>query len=370
MIKRLNILLRVIAITLFLISCDNQNSEIQELRASFTIEQEHVQIGNTISFNNTSVGVDEVTDYMWDFGDGESSSLKSPKHIYKQIGEGSYQVSLTLRRNSELSTNSQEVTVFLSNDIGGRISLAEKLQDNETIICAHRAKNEMDTPENSIAAINNIISKGIEMIEVDVRVTSDGHLVVMHDRNIDRTTEGSGNVSDYTLEELREFSLFDDNGILTNERIPTLKEVLSLARGKLYVDLDIANKVLFDRVFPIVNQYGMLKQVIFFVSDDVSEVTSMIAKGSDVMAMPLVESQSDFNTYANLDLELVHYTSASFTQNLVQQARDRGWFIFMNSYINSGPPEEDNFSRIDRIIALKGNIIQTDYPVSVKQYIN
>ncbi|GMN11560.1 hypothetical protein MTsPCn9_25620 [Croceitalea sp. MTPC9] len=370
MTKKLNTWLGGIFAILLLISCDSQDSDIQELKASFTVQSKEVEIGTTVNFSDTSEGTDETTEYIWDFGDGANSTLKAPTHVYTEIGEGSYLVTLTLRRNGEVVTTSQELLVFLSNNIDGRITLLERLDENEIIVCAHRAKNELDAPENSIAAINNIISKGIEMIEVDVRVTSDGELVLMHDKTIDRTTEGSGNVSDFTLEELKGFRLFNDNGVLTEERIPTLREVLSLVRGRLYIDLDIANKVLFDRIYPVINQYGMLKQVIFYTSDDVSEVNRMIASGPDAIPMPLVDSQSDFDTYSNLDLNVAHYTSASFTQSLVQQAKDKGWSIFMNAYVNSTTPEEDNFSRIDRIIALEGNIVQTDYPVSVKQHIN
>ncbi|PIB29655.1 hypothetical protein BFP77_05785 [Maribacter sp. 4U21] len=370
MTSKLNTWLGGVFMILFLISCDTTDSDIQELRVSFTVDSEKVEVGSLINFSDTSSGTDQSTMYEWDFGDGASSTSKTPTHVYREIGEGSYVVTLTLKRNGEVASASQELLVFLENDIANRISLSEKLEDNEIIVCAHRAKNETGAPENSIAAINNAISKGIEMIEVDVRVTSDGELVLMHDSTIDRTTEGSGNVSDFTLEELKEFRLFNDSGVLTNERIPTLKEVLSLTRGKLYIDLDIANKVLFDKIYPIVNQYGMLNQVIFFASDNIGELNNMLEQNPNVIAMPLVNSQSDLNNYADLNLNVVHYTSATFTQSLVQQAKDKGWFIFMNAYVNSSSPEEDNFGRIDRIIALEGNIVQTDYPVSVKQHIN
>ena len=369
--KELNIGLVWLFVTFYFISCSSEDADLQELRASFDVQSVEVEVGSTINFIDTSTGTDGSTDYLWDFGDGTTSQLQNPSHTYTQIGEGTYQVTLTLERNGQEAKTVEELSVWLSNDIDGRITLTEKLSDNEIIVCAHRSKNVEDAPENSIASINNIISKGIEMIEVDVRLTSDGELVLMHDGTIDRTTNGSGNVSDFTLEELKEFRLFNDNGVLTNERIPTLKEVLSLARGKLYIDLDIANKVSFDRIFRTVNQYGMLKQVIFFASDDTNQVNRMLAESPDVIPMPIIRTESDLNTFADLDLKVVHYTNDTFNQVLVQQAKDKEWYIFMNAYINTNTaPEDDNYNQIDKITALKGNIIQTDYPVSVKQYLN
>ena len=62
------------------------------------------------------------------------------------------------------------------------------------------------------------------MIELDARPTSDGILVLMHDNTIDRTTNGSGAVGDYSYQQLQQLYLKDAAGNLTNERIPTLEE--------------------------------------------------------------------------------------------------------------------------------------------------
>ena len=97
----------------------------------------------------------------------------------------------------------------------------------------------------------------------------------------------------------------------------------------------------------------------------------MVNKDTQVIAMPLIESESDMNTYENLNLKVTHYNNASFNQSLVEQGKEREWFIFMNAYVNSNlAPENDNYGQIDKITTLKGNIIQTDHPILVKQYLN
>ena len=69
---------------------------------------------------------------------------------------------------------------------------------------------------------------GVDMVEIDLKKTKDGHLVLMHDKTIDRTTTGKGKPEDYTLAELREFFLKGGHGQKTRHKIPTFEEVMML----------------------------------------------------------------------------------------------------------------------------------------------
>lgn len=88
-------------------------------------------------------------------------------------------------------------------------------------------------PENTLAAVRAGLALGVDFVEVDLQRTRDGRLVVMHDATVDRTTNGSGLVSDMTWEELRRF----DAG--HGERVPSLEEVLEEARGRAGVMLEV-----------------------------------------------------------------------------------------------------------------------------------
>lgn len=79
---------------------------------------------------------------------------------------------------------------------------------------------------------------GVDIIELDVQMSKDSILVIMHDRTIDRTTSGKGKVSDYTLEELKKFTLRTGTGTPTRQRIPTLEEAMLLLKGKVVVNID------------------------------------------------------------------------------------------------------------------------------------
>ncbi len=88
-------------------------------------------------------------------------------------------------------------------------------------------------PENTLRSFRRALELGVDMVELDVRRTKDGHLVVMHDETVDRTTNGSGKVSEMTLAEIMEL----DAG--RAEKVPTLDEALDIVHGKVSVDIEV-----------------------------------------------------------------------------------------------------------------------------------
>lgn len=104
---------------------------------------------------------------------------------------------------------------------------------NRPKVIAHRGYSAV-APENTLAAFRAAIDAGADAIEFDLRLTKDGHPVVMHDAAVDRTTDGHGLVADLTLAQVRALSAnkrFAPR--FAEERVPTLDEVLALARGRV-----------------------------------------------------------------------------------------------------------------------------------------
>lgn len=365
----LNFLYLFISITIF--SCDSTDSAISNLTASFELLSEEVFIDNAVSFTNTSSGLEQSTVYSWDFGDGKTSSQKNPTHIFTEIGDGIYEVALKVSNNGRENSFSKEITVNYTDEITGRKTLLEKLATQKILTCAHRGYHENNS-ENSLTSIEEAIKEEIEMVEIDIRQSKDGHLILMHDETLNRTTNATGKVRDYTLEELNQFKLKNNRGVVTNEKIPTLKEALVVGRGKIYFDLDISDgKVSFESIYQVVKQYGMIKQVLFY-TQGLSVTKSALNKDSDIIAMPIINDENRLSQYEVMDnVKVVHFQSQTFNQALVNRAKAKGWYIFMNAYINSSKsPLDDNYNEVNRIITLAGNIIQTDYPVLVKEHLN
>jgi glycerophosphoryl diester phosphodiesterase len=339
------------------------------VEATITIEDQDILVGESVLFKNNTIGTNETV--VWDFGDGTILSQSNPSHSYATLGN--YVITLKVLNKSdstEKSRTTKTIIVSLTEDISGRISLKEKLNtlNGKIMVCAHRA-TEIDKPENSLVAIQNAIDNQIEMVELDIRETKDGELVLMHDATIQRTTTGTGNVSSFTLQELKQFNLEKSNGSLTNEKIPTLKEVFDLARGKIYINLDLDEKAPFAKVYDLAKQYGMLKQVQFYTKDN-SLIRSMLAKNADLVVLPYIDDEAEFNSFSTSNLSIVHYSDTSFNITLVQKAKDKAIVVYANSYVNtSTTPQSDNNIAIDRFIALKGSVVQTDHPEYIKTYL-
>ena len=355
---------------LILNSCGSDEQILNSVIANFEIQQNEYFVNEPISFSNTSSGISTNSIFEWSFGDGNTSTNKNPIHTYTSIGEAPYTIQLKVSNSETESSFTKEISIAYSGNINGRKTLLEKLAENKILTCAHRGYHE-NAPENSLQSIQKAINEEIEMVEFDIRETKDGKFVLMHDSTLERTTNGSGNVNDFTLAELQKLKLKDNRGVVTSEKIPTLQEALNLGRGKIYYDLDISNdKASFDRVYPVVKQYGMIKQSLFY-TQGVSITKSALNKDPDVIAMPVISDEDRLSQFENNSLvKVAHFQSQTFNQNFVIRAKAKGWYIFMNGYVNSTKsPLDDNYDEIDKISNLAGNIIQTDYPVLVKEHL-
>ncbi len=124
-----------------------------------------------------------------------------------------------------------------------------------TNIIAHRGASAYE-PENTLRAIKRALELNAKMIEVDVRLSKDGQIVVIHDDSVDRTTNGKGYVENLKLEELKKL----DAG--KGERIPTLQEVINAVRNKAILIIEIKVLKIEDSLVKIIEKEGIEKEVV------------------------------------------------------------------------------------------------------------
>lgn len=133
------------------------------------------------------------------------------------------------------------------------------------VVVAHRGM-AAGFPENTLAAYRNAVSLGLSAIEIDLRATADGHIVVMHDDTVDRTTNGSGRVDQMTLAEIKSLdagSYIDPK--FADLRIPTYQEVLEALRGsgvRLVLDIKEDDALDNERVVRLTERYGAIHDVL------------------------------------------------------------------------------------------------------------
>ncbi len=106
------------------------------------------------------------------------------------------------------------------------------------LVSGHRGGPQKGFPENCIPTFEHTLQHTFAMLEVDPRYTKDGGIVIFHDPTLDRTSNGKGKVTDFTLAELKQLRLKDTEGNVTEFPIPTLDEALEWTRGKAILVLD------------------------------------------------------------------------------------------------------------------------------------
>ena len=105
--------------------------------------------------------------------------------------------------------------------------------------CAHRGGTEK-TPENTLPAFEAALELCVDMIEFDLRVTADGHVVVMHDATVDRTTDGTGEIANLTLEQIKRLDAGSWHSLrFAGTLVPTLDEVLQIMPSSVLLNIEL-----------------------------------------------------------------------------------------------------------------------------------
>ena len=162
-------------------------------------------------------------------------------------------------------TNAGNIQVKRNKDKQARIdSIAYYLKnpsDSHILVAAHRA-DWRNFPENSLEGVKSCIAMGVDIIEIDVQRTKDGQLIIMHDKNVDRTTDGTGKVSDLTLDDIKKLHLKNGYGFVTKYQVPMLQQLLEAVKGKALLFIDKCYKYI-PEAYTIVEKTGTQKEALF-----------------------------------------------------------------------------------------------------------
>jgi len=127
-------------------------------------------------------------------------------------------------------------------------------------VIGHRGAGGLE-PENTMRSFRKALELGVDVIECDVHMTKDRQVILMHDHTVDRTTNGSGPVNTFTFEAIRKL----DAG--KGEQVPTLQELLELARGKADLHVELKDPTAVESVLDMVEQTGM-EDAVFLTTGD------------------------------------------------------------------------------------------------------
>lgn len=266
--------------------------------------------------------------------------------------------------------------------------LLDKLNDggksDYVMIFAHRG-DWRNAPENSLQAYQSCIDAGFDGIEIDVQMTKDSVIVMMHDQTIDRTTAGTGKVSDHTLAELKELYLKSPIGVVTRQRIPTLDEVLELAKGKVLIQVDKWQSIK-EEVVKVAKRHGCLNQIILRGTLDskfVAENYGHLLEGLIYIPVLVCKGEGDDKKLDDfMDNIKTPVISLSFTRDdfpvidRAKEIKDRGFRIWYNSLwaeFNGGHDDElamdDPENSYGWLLKKGANIIFSDHPFLLDAYL-
>ena len=192
-------------------------------------------------------------------------------------------------------------------------------------VIAHRGASG-HAPENTFAAFQRAVELGATFIETDLHVTRDGRFVAIHDSTVGRTTNGSGEVHEFTLEELRQVDagMWFDRDFM-GERVPTLEEILEFSRKHdvvFYLELKYAAVWGMDHALVAALQKAQSAPRTIVISFDPATLTPLRRLDPSIMTGLLVEEAKADCIQAAVDLgtrQLCPKVS-SITQKLVEEA--------------------------------------------------
>ena len=262
---------------------------------------------------------------------------------------------------------------------------------SEKVLVASHRGDWRNYPENSIPAIESVIRMGVDIMELDVKMTSDSVLVLCHDKNVDRTTNGKGPVSSYTLDSLKRLRLRRGHGVTTDSlRMPTLEEALTVCKGRILVNVDQGWQW-FPQVLEVARKVGCVDQIIF-KSGGTRQATAAAmkqCKDAGIQYMPIVSVVRDgtsptIDTYLDGGempdvFEVCFTVDSPAVESYMKSLRDAGSKIWVNSIWGSlcgyldddrafqGPAEAD--AAYGRLLELGAKVFQSDRPDYLLAYL-
>lgn len=204
----------------------------------------------------------------------------------------------------------------------------ETFDSSSIKVISHRGANDR-YPEHTLLAYEQAIKDKADYIEIDLRITKDNQLIAMHDDTVDRTTNGSGNVSDYTLEEIKKLrTIYRENQ--SQETVPTMEEIIKKfgKTTKYYIELrDLDDKpVMVEKLSGLLKQYDLLseKYIILQSFSDKSLDKSKILMPNIPLTKLYKSKQFDIHSAIESDVTYIGIEAGDVSKKHIKKLTEQG----------------------------------------------
>lgn len=258
------------------------------------------------------------------------------------------------------------------------------------VVISHRG-DWRNYPENSIPAIESIIRMGVDMMELDVKMTKDSVLVLCHDKTIDRTTNGKGKVCDITYDSLMTFNLKRAHGVATDSiKMPTLREALLCCKDRILVNVDHAYPY-YKEIVELTEELGVTGQVLMKGKSGIDKVNEDMSKHeNNLLYMPIIDinkpkGQALFAEYLDrgvvpMAFEVCWQKPGEEIDNCVAEIKKMGSKLWVNTFWPSvcGGFGNDDDAALEvedpsqvyaKYLEMGASMIQTDRPEMLLRYL-
>jgi len=243
-------------------------------------------------------------------------------------------------------------------------------EDRIPLVCGHRGGARKGLPENSIATFERTLQEVPVFLEIDPRLTKDSVVVVLHDATLDRTTTGSGKLSDYTYEELQSFFLKDKQGNVTSYKVHKLEEVIQWARNRTVLMLD-KKDVPLPMLYDIIDRNNAESYVIVSVYS-VEEAHFYHDLNKDLMLEAFITSEKRLMQYDESGIpwnNIIAYVGQPKNKSLYNKIHQRGSMVmvFTSRVQDKIESKKERQKAYKEIIQNGADILLSDRPVEAVQ---
>ena len=234
---------------------------------------------------------------------------------------------------------------------------------HKLVIIAHRGSH-LKFPENTLAAYEEAIKEGADYVEIDLRTTKDGHLVIMHDESTTRLTGKKGLIKDLNYSEIRDLKIKSTNKEdTTTYRIPDFKSVLNLCKGKINIYLDFKEADV-EKTYQLIKEAGMQNNLVVYLNkEEQYGQWKKIAPGIPLMAS-LPENMNISQLTTLLDKRPVDIVDNAYNDETVNLMHKRKIAVWVDVQSNDEGPDKWEQSLKQGVDGL-----QTNHPEKLIEYL-
>jgi len=231
------------------------------------------------------------------------------------------------------------------------------------VVIAHRGSH-LNVPENTLAAYANAIKEGADYVEIDLRTTKDGHLVIMHDESLSEMTGAKEKIKDLNYSDIKDLKIKPAvKGDTTNYRIPEFTDVLNLCKGKINIYLDFKDADV-EKTYRLLTVSGMQNNAVVYLNkEEQYEQWKTIAPHVPLMTS-LPENMNIAQLNNLLDTRPLDVVDNAFNNNLVNLMHKRNIAVWLD--VQS---EDEGPATWEQALRLGADGLQTDHPEKLVKYL-